>query len=98
MRGLADPDVFLGGDLVLRQALDALSADPTSPPADGPGSVARPPIIERAANELASAWRPWRSYAVMHLWTHQTATRKARTTLAPQFDSQPSQSTARRIA
>ncbi len=98
MRGLTDPDVFLGGDLVLRQALDALSADPATPPADGPASVARPPVTERAANELASAWRPWRSYAVMHLWTHQTTTRKTRTTLAPQTNSQPSQSAARRIA
>ncbi|MFD2091970.1 AlkA N-terminal domain-containing protein [Blastococcus deserti] len=47
LRGLADPDVWLPGDLALRRSLAALgSSDP----------------------EAATRWRPWRSYAVLHLW------------------------------
>jgi AraC family transcriptional regulator of adaptative response / DNA-3-methyladenine glycosylase II len=45
MRALADPDVFLPGDVGIRHALARLGTD---------GSDER--------------WRPWRSYAVMHLW------------------------------
>ncbi|MDQ4038508.1 MAG: helix-turn-helix domain-containing protein [Actinomycetota bacterium] len=76
MRGLADPDVFLGGDLILRRALDDLSRDL----GDRSGSPAplAPLVTERAANARATAWRPWRSYAVMHLWVHHTATRDVR--------------------
>jgi AraC family transcriptional regulator of adaptative response / DNA-3-methyladenine glycosylase II len=47
MRGLADPDVWLPGDLALRRSLATL------------GSSDR---------DAATRWRPWRSYAVMHLW------------------------------
>lgn len=50
MRALADPDVFLESDLVVRKAMTALGADA--------GNVQR--------------WRPWRSYAVLHLWRHLT--------------------------
>ncbi len=52
MRGLGDPDVFLAGDLGVRHALEALGA-----PADPRSAAAR-----------AEAWRPWRSYALHHLW------------------------------
>ncbi len=52
MRGLGDPDVFMAGDLGVRHALTRLGA----------------PSAERAARELAAAWRPWRSYATHHLW------------------------------
>jgi hypothetical protein len=52
MRGLGDPDVMLAGDLGVRHAVAAL------------GGGDRPREIERAAH----AWRPWRSYAVAHLW------------------------------
>ena len=47
LRGLADPDVWLPGDLALRRSLATL------------GSSDR---------DAATRWRPWRSYAVMHLW------------------------------
>jgi AraC family transcriptional regulator of adaptative response / DNA-3-methyladenine glycosylase II len=47
LRGLADPDVWLPGDLALRRSLAALGSSDT---------------------EAANRWRPWRSYAVMHLW------------------------------
>ncbi len=52
MRGLSDPDVMLAGDLGVRHAVAALGGDD------------RAREIERAAH----AWRPWRSYAVAHLW------------------------------
>ena len=45
MRALGDPDVFLPGDVGIRNALTRLG--------------------RRAGPER---WRPWRSYAVMHLW------------------------------
>lgn len=49
MRALAWPDAFLGGDLIVRRALDVTTAT--------------------AAERLAEPWRPWRSYAVLHLWS-----------------------------
>jgi AraC family transcriptional regulator of adaptative response / DNA-3-methyladenine glycosylase II len=52
MRGLGDPDVMLAGDLGVRNAMIRLGAD---------GSP-------RAVAARAHAWRPWRSYAVCHLW------------------------------
>jgi AraC family transcriptional regulator of adaptative response / DNA-3-methyladenine glycosylase II len=52
MRGLSDPDVFLSTDLGVRRALERL------------GEAADP----RSAADRAEAWRPWRSYALHHLW------------------------------
>jgi len=54
MRALRDPDVFLEGDVVVRNTMAALGL-----PGDRP-----------SAGEHAFAWRPWRSYVVMHLWRH----------------------------
>jgi AraC family transcriptional regulator of adaptative response / DNA-3-methyladenine glycosylase II len=47
LRGLADPDVWLPGDLALRKSLAALG---------------------RSDTDAATLWRPWSSYAVLHLW------------------------------
>jgi AraC family transcriptional regulator of adaptative response / DNA-3-methyladenine glycosylase II len=52
LRALGDPDVMLSTDLGVRRALERLGQ-----PGD-PRSVAAG----------AEAWRPWRSYALMHLW------------------------------
>lgn len=52
MRALGDPDAFLPGDLGVRVAARALGL---------PGS----PAALVAATEH---WRPWRAYAVQHLW------------------------------
>jgi AraC family transcriptional regulator of adaptative response / DNA-3-methyladenine glycosylase II len=52
MRALGDPDVFLPTDIGVRNALVALGAD-SSP---------------KSAAALAERWRPWRSYALHHLW------------------------------
>lgn len=54
MRALGDPDVFLPTDLGVHHALAALGADPTP----------------RGAAAHAEAWRPWRTYALHHLWAH----------------------------
>ncbi len=53
MRALALPDAFLEDDLGVRRAL-----------ANGRGVRPKP----REALARAEAWRPWRAYAVMHLW------------------------------
>jgi AraC family transcriptional regulator of adaptative response / DNA-3-methyladenine glycosylase II len=53
MRALRDPDAFLASDLGVRHALQKLGVD---------GSP-------RAAAALAEAWRPYRAYALQHLWS-----------------------------
>ena len=57
MRTLADPDVFLPGDVALRHAVTSRG---------GPGDP-------RGMAALAARWRPWRSYAVHHLWASLSA-------------------------
>lgn len=52
MRALRDPDAFLASDLGVRRALDRLGLD--SRPA--------------AAEALSQSWRPYRAYALQHLW------------------------------
>ena len=52
LRALGEPDAFPEGDLVLRTAVGAGSG----------------PLSARALQERAEAWRPWRGYAVLHLW------------------------------
>lgn len=53
MRALGDPDALPATDLGVRRALIRLGYP------DGPGAV----------QAMAERWRPWRSYAVQHLWT-----------------------------
>ena len=57
MRALGHPDAFPADDLVLRRALAV--GDETPPTA-------------RALIGIAEAWRPWRAYAVIHLWREAT--------------------------
>ncbi len=52
MRALSHPDAFPAADLILRRA------------ASGDGST----LSTKALTARAEAWRPWRAYAVMHLW------------------------------
>jgi AraC family transcriptional regulator of adaptative response / DNA-3-methyladenine glycosylase II len=56
MRGWSWPDVFPPGDVVLRRALSARI--------DSQG----PPLSPKAYLEAAERYRPFRSYAVLHLW------------------------------
>ena len=52
MRGLGDPDAFPPGDLGVGHALAALGG----------------PTDDLGATRPAERWRPWRAYAVAHLW------------------------------
>lgn len=54
MRALSHPDAFPAADLVLRRV------------AAGAGTE----LSTKALTTMAQAWRPWRAYAVMHLWRH----------------------------
>jgi len=65
MRALSDPDAFLSSDAGVLEALGRLGAVPAG--ARGPAARAR---AGRLAAELAENWRPWRSYAVQHLWAY----------------------------
>ncbi|MBZ5733123.1 helix-turn-helix domain-containing protein [Nocardioides sp. TRM66260-LWL] len=55
LRALGDPDVWLPGDLAVRRVLARAGA--IDGPRDVAGTVAR-----------AEPWRPWRTYALAHLW------------------------------
>jgi AraC family transcriptional regulator of adaptative response / DNA-3-methyladenine glycosylase II len=52
MRALSHPDAFPAADLILRRA------------AAGDGGA----LSTKALTAMAEPWRPWRAYAVMHLW------------------------------
>jgi AraC family transcriptional regulator, regulatory protein of adaptative response / DNA-3-methyladenine glycosylase II len=52
LRALGDPDVFLPTDIGVRNALREIGVDSTP----------------KAAARFAESWRPWRSYALHHLW------------------------------
>jgi len=64
MRALSDPDAFLPSDVGVLDALARLGAVPTGTRPAARGRAAR------AAAALAENWRPWRSYAVHHLWAY----------------------------
>jgi AraC family transcriptional regulator of adaptative response / DNA-3-methyladenine glycosylase II len=57
MRACGQPDAFPAGDLGLRRAAG-----------DGSG-----PITASELERRAEAWRPWRAYAAMQLWTSDRA-------------------------
>lgn len=58
MRGLQESDAFLPSDVALQRALAEQERRPTP----------------RELLARAEAWRPWRAYAVMHLWHADAAT------------------------
>jgi AraC family transcriptional regulator, regulatory protein of adaptative response / DNA-3-methyladenine glycosylase II len=53
MRSLGDPDAFPGGDLGVRRGADALGL----------------PALPGPLGTRSERWRPWRAYAVQHLWS-----------------------------
>jgi len=69
MRALSDPDAFLPSDVGVLDALARLGALPSGAGPTGAGPSARTRAA-RAAAALAESWRPWRSYAVHHLWAY----------------------------
>jgi AraC family transcriptional regulator of adaptative response / DNA-3-methyladenine glycosylase II len=68
LRGLADPDVWLPGDLALRRSLTALGSSDT---------------------DATTRWRPWRSYAVLHLWALAVPSLFTRPTTPPTRPTAP---------
>jgi AraC family transcriptional regulator of adaptative response / DNA-3-methyladenine glycosylase II len=67
MRALRDPDAYLPSDLGVRRALEALGHD---------GQPA-------AAEAVAERWRPYRAYAVQHLWASLHVSPQAMGTSTP---------------
>jgi AraC family transcriptional regulator of adaptative response / DNA-3-methyladenine glycosylase II len=57
MRALRDPDAFMPTDLGIRRAAHVLGFP------DDPAYL----------TEVAERWRPWRSYAMAHLWSMPSA-------------------------
>jgi len=60
LRALREPDAFPATDLGLRRAFARLS-----------DSGSRP-VSAVALTRAAEAWRPWRGYAALHLWTWES--------------------------
>lgn len=58
LRALSHPDAFPAGDLILRRQ------------ASGDGRV----LSEKQLRERAAAWRPWRAYSVLQLWSQASTT------------------------
>ncbi len=56
MRVLRESDAFLAGDVALQRALAVDGSRPSS----------------RQLLCRADAWRPWRAYATVHLWTSES--------------------------
>jgi AraC family transcriptional regulator of adaptative response / DNA-3-methyladenine glycosylase II len=52
MRALSDPDVFLATDLAVKAGATRLGL----------------PSDQRSLEAVAQRWRPWRSYALRHVW------------------------------
>jgi AraC family transcriptional regulator of adaptative response / DNA-3-methyladenine glycosylase II len=71
MRALRDPDAFLPNDLGVRHALEQLGQD---------GSPA-------SAATIAEGWRPYRAYAVQHLWASLDLSGRAKRTPSPTGDA-----------
>ena len=59
LRALREPDAFPESDLGLRRAFADLQ-------------LASRPLSAVALLRAAEAWRPWRGYAALHLWTWET--------------------------
>ncbi len=68
MRALGEPDAFPASDLGIRKAISA------------GGRLLSPGEAERRAE----VWRPWRAYAVMHLWTSDVTSPKAKRKQQPE--------------
>ncbi|MHB1088404.1 MAG: DNA-3-methyladenine glycosylase 2 family protein, partial [Acidimicrobiales bacterium] len=66
MRALRDPDAYMATDLGIKRGLQMLDA----------------PTDAAALSAITDLWRPWRSYAMAHLWSIPTTAvlEKARST------------------
>jgi AraC family transcriptional regulator of adaptative response / DNA-3-methyladenine glycosylase II len=74
LRALSDPDAFLPTDLGVRRALERLGRGWPKRGCSPEASVSRlrsalrGGCSPREAARLAERWRPWRGYALVHLW------------------------------
>ena len=75
MRALCWPDAFPASDLGIKKAIEKLVAEQASKLRPRPALRATLPHTGRGASvtekeilAMAERWRPWRSYAAMHLW------------------------------
>jgi len=73
LRALGEPDAFLSGDLVLRRA----------------ASLDSLPLGARMLEVRAEDWRPWRSYAVLHLWCLATQRKNLQPRRTPKETGSP---------
>jgi len=60
LRALSEPDAFPTSDLILRRAV----------------GINGSPVTPRTLEQMSEAWRPWRGYAAMHLWSSSTSAPK----------------------
>jgi len=67
MRVLRVPDAFPADDLGLRRAFARLD----SPRRARHNGEPRQPVTAVALERVAAAWKPWRAYAAVHLWTSE---------------------------
>ena len=85
LRSLGEPDALPAADLVLKHLAASASL----------------PLTARALTKRAEAWRPWRSYAVMHLWCSdaesRTPRREAQSRARRQLVSEERPSTSRNV-
>jgi AraC family transcriptional regulator, regulatory protein of adaptative response / DNA-3-methyladenine glycosylase II len=82
MRAMRDPDAFLPSDLGVRHALEQLGHD------------GRPAAAER----LAERWRPYRAYALQHLWASLSPTGATNRATTPTSTTPPPGDAAERLA
>jgi AraC family transcriptional regulator, regulatory protein of adaptative response / DNA-3-methyladenine glycosylase II len=71
LRGLGEPDGFPSGDLIVKRQA---------------GGTARTPLTSRELDERAEQWRPFRGYAVLHLWDAAAQEEKRRRRLPVTFE------------
>ena len=79
LRGLGHPDAFLDGGLILRRAASDSDAA----------------LSIRKLRERAECWRPWRGYAVFHLWRDVPPPVERRTTPKPAKSRTPTSRSSR---
>lgn len=74
MRGESNPDVFLGGDLVIKNRIKALLLALNDLPDNNPFAIANkaeftPRLYQTFVNNLAKQVSPWGSYLTFQLWS-----------------------------
>ena len=75
MRALGEPDAFPAADLGLLRAMEPAGAKPSRgwTGADRGRRTGPSAKTPRDLEKRSQAWRPWRAYAVMALWTKQNS-------------------------